>query len=80
MLLEENAEEEKKEVAEVDKDDSTNLIEGLDERIYRVEEADAEDESSEEIYDLSIEEVSAEVLRQNRRTILTRHDTFFSAY
>ena len=48
--------------------------------MYKVEEADAEDESSEEIYDLSIEEVSAEVLRQNRRTILTKHDTFFSDY
>ena len=55
------------------------MIEASDERMYKVEEADAEDESSEEIYDLSIEEVSAEVLRQNRRTILTKHDTFFSS-
>ena len=80
MLLEENTEEKKKEVAEDDSDDNDHLNEALDERIYRIEEADSEDESSEEIYDLSIEEVSAEVLRQNRRSILTRHEAFFSAY
>ena len=48
--------------------------------MHRVSEAEEEDESSEEIYDLSVEEVSVEVLRRNRRTIVTKNHSFFKNY